>query len=411
MNIKIKPVKVKIKTNVQRIYPVLSDLEVDPSGEKQKYTGSFGNVLVNEIKTEVLNVSPQLEKQSFKGIFGAVNVEEIKAEDFVATPSAEEQTQKGIFKSVTIAGEENYKEENIKAGTSMWGLIGTYEGESPYNVTMANPNNLTSFSLASWITEIKEVDMAGLTSTASAFYGCKQLTKIGKLLNMEKVTHMNMMFNACQSLPEIPEIDFSKVTSMTGFLQNCKSLTTNPSINAPKATNVYGLLESCTGITKVSGLYFPVATDTHNLFYGCTALTEVSDISMPQTTDTSGMCNGCTQLVSFPGMDMSNVINVQNMFYNCSNLKNVGSLSNLGKAFVKKSGSVSQYTLHLSTCSKLTHDSLMNIINGLYDLNLTYDVANGGTLYTQKLVLGSTNIAKLSSDELNIATSKGWKVS
>jgi hypothetical protein len=53
----------------------------------------------------------------------------------------------------------------------------------------------------------------------------------------------------------------------------------------------------------------------------------------------------------------------------------------------------------------------MNVINNLYDLNLTYDVANGGTLYTQKLTLGSTNLAKLTADEIAIATSKGWTVS
>ena len=97
---------------------------------------------------------------------------------------------------------------------------------------------------------------------------------------------------------------------------------------------------------------------------------------------------------------MSNVIDLQNMFYNCSKLQNLGSLSNLGKAFVKNSNNVSAYTLTLSACTKLTHDSLMNSINGLYDLNLTYDVANGGTLYTQKLVLGSTNKGKLSADEI-----------
>jgi hypothetical protein len=67
--------------------------------------------------------------------------------------------------------------------------------------------------------------------------------------------------------------------------------------------------------------------------------------------------------------------------------------------------------LNLSTCTALTHDSLINVINGLYDLNLTYDVANGGTLYTQTLNLGSTNKAKLTAEEIAIATAKGWTVS
>ena len=48
----------------------------------------------------------------------------------------------------------------------------------------------------------------------------------------------------------------------------------------------------------------------------------------------------------------------------------------------------------------------MNVINNLYDLNLTYNVANGGTLYTQSLNLGSTNKAKLTAEEIAIATAK-----
>lgn len=52
----------------------------------------------------------------------------------------------------------------------------------------------------------------------------------------------------------------------------------------------------------------------------------------------------------------------------------------------------------------------MDVINKLYDLNLTYDVANGGTLYTQVLSLGDTNKEKLTAEEIAIATNKGWTV-
>lgn len=52
----------------------------------------------------------------------------------------------------------------------------------------------------------------------------------------------------------------------------------------------------------------------------------------------------------------------------------------------------------------------MNVINKLYDLNLTYDVANEGTLYRQTLKLGTTNRNKLTSDEIAKATNKGWNI-
>lgn len=46
----------------------------------------------------------------------------------------------------------------------------------------------------------------------------------------------------------------------------------------------------------------------------------------------------------------------------------------------------------------------MSVINGLYD------IASAG-VQPQKLVLGTTNLAKLSQAEIDIATNKGWTVS
>lgn len=46
----------------------------------------------------------------------------------------------------------------------------------------------------------------------------------------------------------------------------------------------------------------------------------------------------------------------------------------------------------------------MNLINNLYD------IASKGCK-TQQLKLGATNLAKLSEEEIAIATNKGWSVS
>jgi len=52
----------------------------------------------------------------------------------------------------------------------------------------------------------------------------------------------------------------------------------------------------------------------------------------------------------------------------------------------------------------LVHDSLMNIINALYD----YSTDTSGKTHT--LTIGSTNINKLTEEELAIAYDKGWAV-
>ena len=54
--------------------------------------------------------------------------------------------------------------------------------------------------------------------------------------------------------------------------------------------------------------------------------------------------------------------------------------------------------LDLSKCPNLTHDSLMNVINDAADI--TADPKN--------LVLGTTNLNKLTDEEKAIATNKGW---
>lgn len=55
-----------------------------------------------------------------------------------------------------------------------------------------------------------------------------------------------------------------------------------------------------------------------------------------------------------------------------------------------------------SKSTKLSHDSLMSIINALQDLT--------GTEITRSIVLGTTNLAKLTDAEKAIATQKGWSL-
>ena len=63
-------------------------------------------------------------------------------------------------------------------------------------------------------------------------------------------------------------------------------------------------------------------------------------------------------------------------------------------------GEIAISGLSLSSCKKLTHDSLMSIINALADKT--------GASGTWKVTLGSTNLAKLTADEIAIAEGKGW---
>lgn len=62
-------------------------------------------------------------------------------------------------------------------------------------------------------------------------------------------------------------------------------------------------------------------------------------------------------------------------------------------------GVIGQNGFNVSDCTKLTHTSLMSIINALKTFT-------DGT--TKTVTLGSTNLAKLTDSEKAIATQKGW---
>ena len=63
-------------------------------------------------------------------------------------------------------------------------------------------------------------------------------------------------------------------------------------------------------------------------------------------------------------------------------------------------GSIGQDGFNVSSCTKLTHDSLLSIINALKDYS--------GTTTAKTVTLGATNLAKLTDAEKATATEKGW---
>ena len=95
---------------------------------------------------------------------------------------------------------------------------------------------------------------------------------------------------------------------------------------------------------------------------------------------------GCSKLVSLtlPTGFGQNATNLEMCFALCDELTDITGNPNF------------KVSLDMS-CDKLTHESLMVVINGLQTVT-----------ETQTLTLGSTNLAKLSDSDKQIATNKGW---
>lgn len=114
--------------------------------------------------------------------------------------------------------------------------------------------------------------------------------------------------------------------------------------------------------------------------------------------------------LSLPFWDLSKVEHCINCFERQSKLETLYFGLNLGKGFTYKSANYYNYTITLSHCNLLSVESVVYMFNQLYDLNLTYNVSGGGKLYTQKIDLHADVIAKLTPEEIAIATNKGWTV-
>ena len=151
-------------------------------------------------------------------------------------------------------------------------------------------------------------------------------------------------------------------------------------------------------------------TNANSMFSSCSSLEEVGNLNIPKNTIFNYMFAYDSNLVSVGKINTCSSISNSGFFNGCSNLTNLGGLENLGQAYLTtQSANYGSYTLSLSSCSKLTHESLMNVINNLYD------IASIG-VQPQKLVLGSTNLAKLNATEegqqaIASAQNKGWTVS
>ena len=308
-------------------------------------------------------------KQTIKGKINNPIIEiHPEYEELAIVPTTVDQTKIGTYNKVTVAGDSDLIPENIKEGTDIFGVVGTakLQGDPVY-----------------------------ITDGKYLFYqGARTDIYNGLMAMCKDVISCDSMF-AASGLKEInlTNFDTSKVTTMSNMFYNNTYLEkiNMSNCNTTNVTNMNSMFSQCRNLLSL----------------------DLSNFNTSNTTNVNSMFsyNKFTNL-DLSNFDFSKVSTCTYIFSGCTKLADLISFKNLGKGYTQKSANYSSYTLDLSQPAELTHDSLVDVItNGLYDLNLTYNVANGGTLYTQKFTLGSTNLAKLTADEIAIATAKGWTVS
>ncbi len=321
---------------------------------------------MNELKGSICNKN---------NISGRLNNKEVtvypELEDLKVTFTNQEQkfkSKKYGYETVTVQAIESEKLDIIptKEGQKFNGL---YD-----EVSIAGEENLVSSNIKNGVQIFNVVGNAKVSNieiqnAKYLFYEGSRIENMQEILKLCKgVIDSSYMFCKCDNLTELnlSTFDTSEIENMTSMFSSCNQL-----------TNI-----------NISNFDTSKVRSMNSMFYDCGNLRDL-DLS---------------------GFDASKVENVRYTFDYCGKLTNFKIMKNIGKSFSATTSNFFTHTLSFAQSPKLTHESLINIIENIYDLNLSYDVANGGTLYRQKLALGSTNLAKLTEEEIKIATNKGWNV-
>lgn len=141
----------------------------------------------------------------------------------------------------------------------------------------------------------------------------------------------------------------------------------NVVLDLSNATRLDGCFAYCRALCLPEIVISDIATNVSQMFLSCPNLHTIRKLTFPD------------KKLTYP-----------NMFNGCINLQNL------------IIGGVITNSLDFKSSTKLTHDSLMSIIEHLKD----YSENTSGTTY--KLTLGGDNIDKLTQAEIDIIITKGW---
>ena len=455
----------KLNLDVEYVYPDLQEKSVKPKTEAQTVVPDEGYYGLSEVTVDAVtsdidsNIKPE---NIVKGI-DILGVEGTAAFPTLGTKTI---TEDGTYKASDddLGG---YSEVDVDVGSSYFNTSPSANTTLIRTITkmpLIDTSKYTSMDSMFYnclsLTTISQLDTSKVTNMWNMFRDCTSLVTIPQL-NTSAVTNMTGMFGGCSSLTAIPQLNTGKVTDMSYMFSNCKNLKTIPLLDTGSVTNMYQMFPGCNSLETIPELNTGKVIDMGYMFSGCENLKtiplldtgsvtnmnymfqscdkiifsldnikhfntkNVTDMSgmfavlnapddtsyvlnfnTPNVTNFSGMFRSCHgNLVSMPNISFSKAIYINDMFGYISGTIKLNDHHNLGEAYLTSaSANYSNYQLNISRFTNTPKENLVEIINGLYDIK-------SAGVKAQRLILGSTNLAKLTSDEINVAVQKGWTVS
>lgn len=194
-------------------------------------------------------------------------------------------------------------------------------------------------------------DTSNITHFGNTFYGCTFLIGL-PMYNTSRVTFFGDVFGNCDRLEFVPNWDTSNGEIFAGAFRNTK-IKNAPNWDFSKATNISNLFCFCSRLRSIPLYNFSNVTEINEFFgwYG----------------ENNGL-DDLTTLGGFEGLKIN---------WNDEN--------------------------GLKSCKNINYESIMNVINHLYDFR-----GNGDNNTTRMLKIHSNTMALLSNEDKEIAINKGW---
>lgn len=180
-----------------------------------------------------------------------------------------------------------------------------------------------------------------------------------------------------------PLVDMSNVTYTENFYGKCVNLKFVPPLNLKNCLAINHMFEQCESLETI----YPLDTSNVQRF--------------------NALFNYCDLLQSVPLLDCGSATSETSPFASTlEHLTDIGGFKNL---------KVSWKYVFLDAVPNATQDSLVNVIDNLYDWSGNTDgkaPLNNGTMYdfgtTHTLKFGSRNLNKLADRQIAVAIAKGW---
>ena len=406
-----------LSNSVVYVSPITQEKEVTPTREIQEITPDIGYTGLSKVKVNGYTVKTAEKTVVENGIYNAPD------ENLDGYSKVKVAVNNSIFsgsydrtglKQIGWTDEEidYYNDNGVQwnEGENDFFKLNSVELEGDDSSdTRFLPKNTTKKNFQNYykLLALPSIDFSNLTSLFGVFSNCYSLTALPQL-DTSNITSVSAAFGNCYSLETIPQLDTSKVTTMYNTFYYCYSLKTIPQLDTSNVITMNSMFSGCNSLTALPQLNTSKVTSMTSMFNVCNSLKTIPQLDTSNVITMNSMFSGCNSLTALPQLDTSNVITVRDMFNGCRSLTTLNGLLNLGQAYLTTaSANFPNYTLNLSS-PKLTEQSIMNVLNNLYD------IATKGC-NAQEIQLGSANIAKLTSEEgqtaLSNAQTKGWTVS